>query len=323
MSGPLTRSAAALSRGWVSLYTAGSRGSVGPDRRKLIASDVWEQTHEADQDGATDRQLAADLLWRTVKGAPADIAWRLERGGLVVNLQLGLGRSTGIVLLLMMAVLAVGEAGYGAQVGGEEPYFTDGFPAYVSELGRAARHIGFSFGFAGLTLAGAALMFGMLRERAPIMALAAGVALFIAGVFFLAEAALGVRLFTLAEIYRDNGGVPRDPIWFAARDTAAIGESFGEVGLAAFSAGLVGFGLAYQRAGVGPPWIGRAALAAAGVMFAGAIGLIAGFDGFWFPFLFGALGVFAVVIILGSWLTCTGGRLAGDLQAVTAAAGDG
>lgn len=305
MTSSLVRAATRVSLGWVNVYTIACRRGLRGERRAVIASDIWEQANDGDAGGGGERQLATDLLWRTMKGAPADVAWRVERGGLAVNVQLGLGRSAGIVLLLMIAIVAVGDSGFGAQVGGDEPYFTEEFPIYVNDLGKAVVHIGFSFAFAALMLVGSALMFSLLRAQAPVAALAGGIALAVAGALFLAETAFGIRLFTLAEVYRDNGGLPRDPVWFSARDAAATGESLGLFGLAAFSAGLVGFGLAYRRTSFGPDWIGQATLAAAGVMLVGVMGLIVGIDLLWLPFLLGALSVFAVVIVLGCWLTWT------------------
>jgi hypothetical protein len=67
-----------LARAWVRLYTRGVAAAARDARRGEIESDLWEQRHDERCAGRPALRIAADLLGRVVRGAPSDLAWRIE-----------------------------------------------------------------------------------------------------------------------------------------------------------------------------------------------------------------------------------------------------
>jgi hypothetical protein len=69
------RRAQSVVLGWCARYTRGLPDAVALERRDELASDLWEQ--EAANGDAPG--LGASILWRAVRGVPADLSWRAER----------------------------------------------------------------------------------------------------------------------------------------------------------------------------------------------------------------------------------------------------
>lgn len=70
---------------WVRLYTLALPPDLRDDRRMEIQSDLWEQSREAARSGMQQHRLAWLMLCRLFLGVPADLAWRVERGGLTLS----------------------------------------------------------------------------------------------------------------------------------------------------------------------------------------------------------------------------------------------
>jgi hypothetical protein len=74
---------------WTHIYTAGLAGDTGKQHRDQVASDLWDQTHDA----AAGNAVAFSIFSRLVRGMPADIIWRafvaprLSSQRLTVNLE--------------------------------------------------------------------------------------------------------------------------------------------------------------------------------------------------------------------------------------------
>ncbi len=62
---------------WVERYTATAPEPDGADRRAEVHSDLHEQLAAADRSGVALRRAAMAIGGRTLRGVPADIAWRL------------------------------------------------------------------------------------------------------------------------------------------------------------------------------------------------------------------------------------------------------
>ena len=71
--------AARLATRWVSYYTRRLPARVAQSRRDELASDLWEQRHDAQDNGIPDLSLALALGWRVVAGMPADVSWRFAQ----------------------------------------------------------------------------------------------------------------------------------------------------------------------------------------------------------------------------------------------------
>jgi hypothetical protein len=72
----VTQVAAALVRGWTSVYTLGLSREDRARRRQEIESDLWHSLNDPDRRGLA---VALVMLTRLVAGIPDDIGWRVER----------------------------------------------------------------------------------------------------------------------------------------------------------------------------------------------------------------------------------------------------
>ena len=80
---------------WVRFYTMALSPDLSDDRWMEIRSDLWKQTQEATRLGLQPGQVAWLMLRRLVAGVPADLAWRIEAGGLTpVTRGLSLGKGS-------------------------------------------------------------------------------------------------------------------------------------------------------------------------------------------------------------------------------------
>jgi hypothetical protein len=68
----------ALARRWVRIYTRGVPAALRDARRAEIGCDLWEQRHDECGNGRAAFRTGADVLGRVIRGAPSDLAWRLE-----------------------------------------------------------------------------------------------------------------------------------------------------------------------------------------------------------------------------------------------------
>lgn len=71
--------AARLATRWVLYYTRRLPARVAQSRRDELASDLWEQRNDAQDNGISDLSLALALGWRVVAGMPADVSWRFAQ----------------------------------------------------------------------------------------------------------------------------------------------------------------------------------------------------------------------------------------------------
>jgi hypothetical protein len=69
------RRAQALVLAWCARYTRGLPESIALERRDELTSDLWEQA--AANEGVPG--FGASILWRALRGVPADISWRAAR----------------------------------------------------------------------------------------------------------------------------------------------------------------------------------------------------------------------------------------------------
>ena len=77
MTSPLVRAAAAVVRGWTTLYTSGLPPDVRDRRRDEVAADLWDQIEEC---GTSRLPLAGHLMSRAAFGVADDLGWRVAHG---------------------------------------------------------------------------------------------------------------------------------------------------------------------------------------------------------------------------------------------------
>ena len=194
MTAPLDVGARTAGR-WTRWYTAGLPGSVGTQRRAEIASDVADHRQTRLGDGWDDRRIARERLWRTVRGVPADLAWRSD------VLAAG-SRSHPAIRHFVLAVASVASlavaafhalfAAYllGAEPLAEQPLLA-GLGGYAEEVGSAGGAVA-----AGVILALGAVIFVccLVRPVAPLSANIATITIAMWSVlwFWLGVAPLGI-----------------------------------------------------------------------------------------------------------------------------------
>jgi hypothetical protein len=99
-----------LVSGWAAFYTRGLDPRIATERRDELASDLWEQGADSEARGAAGAATGASILWRAVRGIPADLAWRhTEAGGSPTS---ELGGWTGRGSFFVATVIAAGVLAY-------------------------------------------------------------------------------------------------------------------------------------------------------------------------------------------------------------------
>ena len=186
MSGYALRVAEALTRSWVGVYT----GGMPPERRILrrveIESDLWEhaQTARAERQGPF--ETAREVFGRLVRGTPADLLWRFQKGGWEMQSTFAIERTTGVIMLLIILLGAASFVG-GHSTGSGEPYFTNDFPTFARNLGNHTRQLIFQFALATTLLPAAALLYLTFRPQRRGIAAAGALALVTSSVLFFAR----------------------------------------------------------------------------------------------------------------------------------------
>ncbi len=69
---------ARLSLFWVRVYTRGADVEAGARRAAELASDIWEHEHHALTEGRTPSAIDSEILFRCLRGVPADVSWRFR-----------------------------------------------------------------------------------------------------------------------------------------------------------------------------------------------------------------------------------------------------
>jgi hypothetical protein len=177
------------------LYTAGLPGAVGADRRAEITSDAAEHQHARLAEAWSRHRITRERRWRTLRGAPADLAWRHD------VLAAGSRSSAPVrgVVLVVASAASLAVAAFHAAfavylLGGDhlaERPMLGGLANYADEVGSAGAPVA-----AGVILAlGAVLLFACLvRPVAPLAANIATISIAIWSVlwFWLGAAPLGI-----------------------------------------------------------------------------------------------------------------------------------
>jgi hypothetical protein len=180
---------------WTALYTAGLPGSIGAERRAEIASDAAEHRCARLDDAWSGRRIARERLWRTLRGAPADLAWRYEvlaAGSRSYSVIRSVVLLVATASSLAVAAFHTAFAAYllGADHLAERP-FLGGLGSYADEVGSDAAPVA-----AGIILAlGVVLLVaGLVRPVAPLAANIATMAIAVWSVlwFWLGVAPLGI-----------------------------------------------------------------------------------------------------------------------------------
>ncbi len=104
---PLTLRAAG---GWVRLYTRNVPDPEGEERRDEVASDVFEHHQSARAAGRSERSVGWSIARRTLRGAPADVSWRVGRECVPGRLSWHLDHPATVLTLSLLALVPLGVA---------------------------------------------------------------------------------------------------------------------------------------------------------------------------------------------------------------------
>ncbi|PJJ72911.1 hypothetical protein CLV46_2490 [Diaminobutyricimonas aerilata] len=100
------RRAAQWSRWWATRYTRGLPPEVANERLDELAADLHDHSAHADATGMTGRALAVAIVSRSLRGVPADLAWRAAQRRVVGGARIAFSGRHLPVTLLVIAITA-------------------------------------------------------------------------------------------------------------------------------------------------------------------------------------------------------------------------
>lgn len=289
----------ALTRAWTHTYTLAMPAERQLARRREVASDVWEHRAAAAAAGRGGFETGGEVLWRLVRGMPADLAWRMQRGGFEMNPTFGVERTTGVAIFLA-AIFGVLGVVLGPGIAGDDPYFTYDFPAFTQELDGFRAQLIFKFAFVLAMPAVAALLYLTFRPHVgQAVALVGAAALVLSALPMLIAAIAGVRLHALGGVWRESGS-RGDSVWLSAKDAAQIVEFGTLLAAVIFSLSFVVLGFYIARRAMLPRPLGGVSVAGAAILVVGVVFNV------WAVMMVGIVLVMLSVLAIAAWLAIRG-----------------
>lgn len=295
----------AMVRGWTRLYTAGARHEARDARRAQVQSDLWEHRAEAKAEGIATSATSREVASRMVRSIPADVAWRLDTGGVEVPPMFWVERGAGVFLLLVVVLFAGASGGPG--ISGSDPYFTNDFPTFADNGRSVARAIAFRFAVGLATVVTAVLLFQTFRRESPRIAGIAALALVVGGAMFIGSAVATLELHGLAEDWQLEGRVAGGATWDQAQQQAGRQESMGFLGILSLGVAFAGFGVIIARSSILPRALAWPALAG-GTLVIGSVPLWSVGDWAWYVAMLGTMSLGVSFLLTAGWLALRGTR---------------
>jgi hypothetical protein len=301
-----TSGASRLTRSWVALYTLGLARDIRDSRFAEIASDLWEQQHDAAREGTRVLAVALSIIGRTLRGIPSDLLWRTNVEGPQMDIRIPVDRVMGGVLIGMGAFMLItaGVSGIDTRADQFESYFVDfaDKSALENNLNALFRII------TGLGLiAGAAVLFAALRDRSPILASIVGFGLLAAAALELVATSLQIVLVGLADEYVAAPVGDRESLLVSARSIALFVETTIGIAICAMLGSIYALAILSAREHLVPRWLIGLPLLSAGVVGVSLFMDAAGFwdDGMWLVLVGSGLLAIVWLMIAGFWLVFT------------------
>lgn len=291
----------ALARAWTHTYTLAMPPDRQLARRREVASDVWEHRAAAAAAGRGRFETGSEVLWRLARGMPADLAWRMQRGGFEMNLTFGVERTTGVAIFLV-AIFGVLGVVLGPGIAGDDPYFSDDFPAFTAELDGFRAQLIFKFAYVLAMPAVAALLYLTFRPHVGGRVASIGAAaLMLSALPMLIAAIAGVRLHALGGVWRESGS-RGDSVWLSAKDAAQIVEFGTLLAALVFVLSFVVIGVYIARRAMLPRALGVGPVVGAAIFILGML-----FSA-WYVGMAGIALAMLSVLATGVWLAVRGTR---------------
>lgn len=301
-----TSAASQFTRSWVAAYTLGLTQDVRRARRAEIASDLWEQQHDATGSGSNPVAVGLQIASRTLRGLPADVLWRINVEGPQMNIRIPVERVMGAMLVAMVVLVMITGAVSGIDTARE---------GFENELARLAENTALeNNGNAAFRIATglswiivAAGFFIALRERTPMMAAVAGFGLLAAGVLELSATGLQIVLVDLADDYVAAPPVEQATLIAPAHAIARIVEVTTTMALCTLLGSIYVLAIATQHGNLVPRWLlGIPVLSAIGLGTGMTIAAAGGGDEWvWVVTMSGLMLGLLWLLIAGLWLIFT------------------
>jgi hypothetical protein len=302
MSG-IVLAASRIAGWWTAAYTLGLASPMRNARRAEITSDTWEQHQDESERGVPRTATALSMLWRVVRGAPADLLWRLNVEGPKMDIRIPFERMAGALLLALIAMLLVTSSISGYDTGREG---FDGELRRLAELSAMSDNAN-AF-FRALTAFGligcAAGLYVALHERSQLLTTLAAFGLLSAGVLALIAGALQIVFVDLAEQYVSSTGSEQQSVLVAAR---AVGLTVDRVTAASFLSMVLStyvLAVLLGRENLVPRWLIGVPIMSAVIVGASLIAEASGVfdDGMWFVLISGMLLSIVWLLVAGLYL---------------------
>jgi hypothetical protein len=293
--------ASRVARGWTAAYTLGLAAEVRDARRAEIASDVWEHHRDIVTEGRPVWTFFGSVFGRIVRGAPADLLWRVNVEGPKMDIKIPFERIVGGLLLAMVVLLMITTSISGYDTGREG---FDGELRRLADLSNAA-HNGNAF-FRTLTgvalIAAAAALYTNLKDRSPVLSAMAAFGIAAAGVLALIAGALQLVFVELAQEYVASSGAHQEQVLVTARGFAVATENTVGAAFIALVLSIYVLAILAGREGLVPRWLIGIPVISAAVIGGSLIAQAAGADLQWWILISGMFMSVIWLLIAGLWL---------------------
>lgn len=315
------RFAASLTRAWAAAYTFGLAAHVRASRRREIDSDVWEHQHDA-EGASSSPGIALQLIGRMLRGVPADLLWRINVEGPQMDIRIPVERIMGAALVVMVALVMVTGAISGIDTDRQ------GLPnelAHFAEKSAAENNFDtvFRVGTGLSWIVVAAVIFSVLRQRAPMLGTLAAFGLLVGAGLELAATALQVVLVDMSGDYMAMSPADQANLLPSAHTVALLVQTTTTMALGALLASIYVLAIAALRENLVPRWLfGIPVLSLAALASGLTIAAAGGGDTWvWIVTMSGLMLGVIWLLIAGLWLVFNPGETQRDNAQLPAATG--
>ena len=296
--------ASRVARGWTAAYTLGLAAQVRDARRAEIASDVWEHHCDIVTGGRPAWKFFGSVFGRIVRGAPADLLWRVNVEGPKMDIKIPFERIVGGSLLAMVVLLMITTSISGYDTSREG---FDGELRRLADLSNAANKVNAFFrALTGVALiAAAAALYTNLKARSSMLSAMAAFGIAAAGVLALIAGALQLVFVELAQEYVASSGAHQEQVLVTARGFAVATENTVGAAFIALVLSIYVLAILAGREGLVPRWLIGIPVISAAVIGGCLVAQAAGADLQWWILISGMFMSAIWLVIAGLWLLFT------------------
>jgi hypothetical protein len=296
--------ASRVAHAWTAAYTFGLVVPLRDARRAEIASDVWEHHADIVTEGRSVWRFAGSVVSRVVRGAPADLLWRVNVEGPKMDIKIPFERVVGGLLLAMIVLVMITTSISGYDTS------RDGFGSELRRLAGLsdAAHNANAFfrAVTGVALIGAAAaLYTNLKGRSPMLSALASFGIAAAGVLALIAGSLQLVFVELAQEYVASSGAHQEQVLVTARGFAVATENTVVAAFIALVLSTYVLALLAGRENLVPRWLIGIPVMSAAIVGGSLIAQAAGVDLRWWISISGMFLSVIWLLIAGLWLLFT------------------